>query len=147
MAKEQRESEEAAAAQANRQAEEKVVEEQKVEEPKAEATVDEPEGLIITVKGKQSLLTKNQKKKYRERKRLCIEGINSELEEMDKVTEDKAKEWAQDWMSIIDIEEDGTIDWESFEEFFSKTIEEDVYEENNMKALFIKLDQAKTGLV
>ena len=118
-----------------------------MEEQKAEATVDEPEGLIITVKGKQSLLTKNQKKKYRERKRLCIEGINSELEEMDKVTEDKAKEWAQDWMSIIDIEEDGTIDWESFEEFFSKTIEEDVYEENNMKALFIKLDQAKTGLV
>jgi Ca2+-binding EF-hand superfamily protein len=50
-------------------------------------------------------------------------------------------------MSIIDIEEDGTIDWESFEEFFSKTIEEDVYEENNMKILFIKLDQAKTGLV
>ena len=66
---------------------------------------------------------------------------------MDEVTEEKAKEWAQDWISIIDIEEDGTLDWESFEEFFSKTIEEDAYDENNIKKLFIKLDQAKTGLL
>lgn len=76
------------------------------------------------MKGKQSLLTKNQKKKYREKKRLCIEGVNEELTDMDEVTEDKAKEWAQNWISIIDIEEDGTLDWESFEEFFSKTIGE-----------------------
>jgi hypothetical protein len=73
------------------------------------------------MKQKQSLLTKNQKKKYREKKRLCIEGINEELEDMDKVSEDKATEWSNNWISIIDIEEDGTLDWEAFEEFFSKT--------------------------
>jgi len=73
------------------------------------------------MKKKQSLLTKNQKKKYREKKRLCIEKINEELEDMDKVSEEKATEWSESWISIIDIEEDGTLDWEAFEEFFSKT--------------------------
>jgi len=66
-------------------------------------------------------LTKNQKKKYREKKRLCIEKINGELEDMETVSEDKAKEWAENWITIIDIEEDGTLYWEAFEEFFSKT--------------------------
>jgi len=50
-------------------------------------------------------------------------------------------------MTIVDIEGDGTLDWESFEEFFSKTIEEDVYDENNLKRLFIKMDVAKSGLL
>jgi hypothetical protein len=66
---------------------------------------------------------------------------------MDNISEEKAKEWSQNWISIIDIEEDGTLDWEAFEEFFNKTIDEEVYDEDDFKRLFISIDTAKTGLL
>lgn len=65
-------------------------------------------------------MSKNQKKKLREKKNKIIKQIKDKIDAKQEFSENETNDLANKWMEIADIDGNGTIDLNEFEELTSK---------------------------
>lgn len=66
-------------------------------------------------------MTKNEKKKWRDKKNKMLKRIKDEINDDDKeMTQEDATALAKEWMDLADIDGSGTIDLGEFKDFTDK---------------------------
>ena len=70
------------------------------------------------MKKEKKVLNKTQKKKLREKKNKLINSLKEDME--GDITNEAAADMASKWITIADVDGNGTIDFEEFKEFFNK---------------------------
>ena len=66
-------------------------------------------------------MTKNEKKKWRDKKNKMLKKIKEEINDDDKeMTQEEATQIAKEWMDLADIDGSGTIDMGEFKDFIDK---------------------------
>jgi len=85
-------------------------------------------------------MSKNEKKKWREKKNKMLKKIKSEMDDDDtEMTEESASALAKDWMELADLDGSGTIDIDEFKDFVDKL--ECNLSEEKVEAIFEAADK------
>lgn len=80
----------------------------------------------------------------REKKNKLLGQVKESLgEALDSVTEENAKDTAEKWIEVADVDGNGTISFEEFKDFFTK-LKEGI-DEDNLKEVFESIDTDGSG--